>query len=236
MAAKEIKGLYKVFPITVGFRKYTPVNEEHLLLLDDFGTNMGGFYIVGDFIAGNWRNNRCIALSDNNTCSLHTAGLKPLQCSLVPFCALYPESIQHLIIEQQKRETYSDCLGFKGNDETVWQGGIFVNQALKDAFVGYQRALREQKEFMQRLLRAMRGSDGYRAFLAGRGILETAIPVFLYNDLFMLIGIQEEETSSLIESQIRVMEDRTREDKNESVFNDALRELRKIKSLRSNDV
>ena len=60
---EEIKQCYDVFPITLAFRKYRPIDEEHRDFLDAAGMRSGRNYIVGDFVAGNRYAARCILLA-----------------------------------------------------------------------------------------------------------------------------------------------------------------------------
>lgn len=221
MTAEEVKQLYSVFPITIGFRKYRPVNEGHLRLLEAFGLNMGSFFIVGDFIAGNWRAARCRALGKGRLCYLHSQGLKPIQCVVVPFCAIFPEDIQHLVIAQRRQETFSRCEGFKPDSAVVWSEGSFINTRYREAFYRYQQALMYQRDFMVKALKAMRGNLAYRRFLQGEGILEMPISAGILDDFSAITGLSGQEVGRFITAQ-RQLYIREAEIKGESIFADAL--------------
>ncbi len=221
ITAREIKDLFRIFPLTIGFRKYRPISEGHLNLLESVGLNLGNFFIVGDFIAGNWRAPRCVALNKDNYCSLHGQGLKPLQCQLVPFCAVYPEDAQYLVIGQRRQESYSRCLGFVKAEKVVWEKGSFVDDCYRYAFYGYQQALMRQRDFMVNVLRSMRGTEPYKRFLKGSGILEIPILSAISEDLMTLIGFTLQETESFLITQRQLMQQEAKLFR-DSVFADAL--------------
>lgn len=229
LTGEEIKGLYRLFPITIAFRKYRAINYDHRLLLETVGLNMGGYYIVGDFVAGNWRDKRCVALNENGVCPLHEGSQKPLQCSLVPFCALYPEDLQHLVIEERKAREFSPCRGFKKDGTVVWRSGRFVDDTYKRAFYGYQQALMRQRDFMVRLLKMLKGSEGYNRFLLSEGILESPIPASLQEEFFELIGMQNGMIDDYVKEQGRLVEKQCKKLKGPSVFSDQLVELSRFR-------
>lgn len=174
---KEIAHLRYFFPISVGFRKYPPANEEHFKLLNDFGTYHADTFIIGEFIAGSWQEGRCKALMPNNHCSLHTLSHKPLQCSLVPFSSIYPEAMQDAVMQTQRQGCFKHCQGFD-TQTLLWENGKFTCSAIKEQFYQYQDALRHQKPFMLKVLTFLRGSEAYKKFLhpSNSGILHIDIP------------------------------------------------------------
>lgn len=186
LALEEIRRCYDIFPITVGFRKYAPMDSRHEAFLDAIGFKSGNRYIVGDFIGGNRHRARCVALNDENLCSLHAEGRKPLQCRIVPFCAIYPEYGQNIIFREQRETKFSKCRGFRTageKDTIVWSEGRFTDSDYRDAFYGYRNSLVEQKPIMGRILEDIKPQRAYDDFLKGEGILETFIPPSMIFDV-----------------------------------------------------
>lgn len=207
MTIDEIGKCYDVFPITVGFRKYAPVSRGHEAFLRRIGTRNGGHFIVGDFVAGNWRRDRCPALDGEHLCRLHREGRKPYQCRIVPFCAIYPEDMQNVIFAEQKETAFVRCRGYKPAGDTafaVWQDGMFVNGDYRDAFHSYQRGLERQKPIMERILRGLMAQQGYDELLRGAGILETFIPVSMLFEVLEAGRVPAGEYFSFLREQSRL--------------------------------
>jgi len=203
----EIKRLYHDFPITVGFRKYAPLDENHEVFLEAIGLRSRGEFIVGDFVAGNWRNRRCTMLGDDNLCRLHKEGRKPAQCSLVPFCAVYPEERQDAVFMEQSRSAFSRCRGFRSADERsceVWKSGKFTDERYAAAFAGYRSSLLRQKPFMMKMLKDLKKQSVFSSFLRGKGILEAAVPADMLIDLFDAAGIPEEDRGDFVAAQLEL--------------------------------
>ena len=229
----EIGSLYDVFPITVGFRKYLPVDAGHEAFLEAIGTKTGGHFIAGDFIAGNWRARRCALLGNDNLCKLHKEGRKPIQCSLVPFCAIYPEERQDAVFMEQKKTAFSRCRGFRSPDDmsgVVWRDGKFTDKLYGTAFSAFRSGLLHQKPFMMKILNELKRQKVFHEFLRGTGILEAAIPVNLLFDLLDAAGITVESRSIYIDRQreLFVRELKTSE-KPVAVFSDSIETVRRIK-------
>jgi hypothetical protein len=200
----EIGKLYDVFPITVGFRKYIPVDAEHEIFLEALGIGTGRHFIVGDFIAGNWRSRRCAVLGKDNLCGLHKEGRKPIQCSLVPFCAIYPEERQDAVFMEQKKGAFSRCRGFRSSDETsceVWRNGKFIDRHYGTAFAEFRSGLLRQKPFMMKILCELKRQAVFSDFLRGGGILEAAIPGYLLYDLLEAAGIPADHRRDFVAKQ-----------------------------------
>ncbi len=235
ITVEEFKKCFDVFPITVGFRKYAPVSPGHKDFLNAVGMESGEHYIVGDFIAGNWRRKRCMALNHDNLCGLHREGRKPLQCLIVPFCALYPEDKQDAVFAGQKTNKFARCSGFKAGDEAglaVWRDGKFTDGTYRDAFYLFRKGLERQKPFMQGILEGLKEQNVYRDFLKGEGILETFIPMSLLFDVLEAGGLPVEDYYSFLKEQIRLCSDELSQEKAPGrVFEDYLEELRKIAGL-----
>ena len=202
----EIAKLYGVFPITVGFRKYEPADEGHEAFLEAVGNRSGKVFIVGDFIAGNWRKDRCSQLGADNLCKLHAEGRKPYQCSIVPFCAVYPEERQDAVFASQREGAFRQCGGYMTYHETedaVWKSGRFVQPDYAEAFRRFRSGMLRQAGLMMRILAELKKQPVFSGFLRGNGILEAAIPGYLLFDLLDVAGL----ASGRREDFIRVQRD-----------------------------
>ncbi len=200
----EIARLYDVFPITVGFRKYSPVDENHEAFLEAAGTSGHGQFIVGDFIAGNWRKGRCAMLGNDNLCRLHKEGRKPIQCSLVPFCAIYPEERQDSVFMEQKKGAFSRCKGFRSPDDSshmVWKDGKFTAPGYSAAFSAFRSGLLRQKPFMVKMLKELKKQVVFSNFMRGGGILEAAVPADLIPEFLEMAGIPPDRRRDFIGRQ-----------------------------------
>lgn len=187
----EIAKLHDVFPITVGFRKYAPADESHEAFLEAVGSRSGKGFIVGDFIAGNWRNDRCPQLGADNLCKLQSEGRKPYQCSIVPFCAVYPEERQDAVFASQRQAAFRKCSGYLAyheNEDVVWKSGRFVQAEYAEAFSRFRSGMLRQAGFMRKILGELKKQSSFSNFLRGDGILETAIPGYLLFDLLDAAG------------------------------------------------
>ncbi|HEX8949528.1 MAG TPA: SEC-C metal-binding domain-containing protein [Dissulfurispiraceae bacterium] len=200
----EVAKLYDVFPITVGFRKYSPVDENHEAFLEAVGTGGRGQFIVGDFIAGNWRKGRCAMLGNDNLCRLHKEGRKPIQCSLVPFCAIYPEERQDSVFMEQSKGAFSRCKGFCSPDDSshmVWKDGKFAAPDYAAAFSAFRSGLLRQKSFMAKMLKELKKQVVFSNFMRGGGILEAAVPADLIPEFLDMAGIPSGRRSDFIGRQ-----------------------------------
>jgi Fe-S-cluster containining protein len=203
----EIRLVYDVFPLTVGFRNYIPVSADHRDLLEMVGFREGNRYVVGDFVAGNRLRRICSALEGGRLCRLHREGRKPMQCRLVPFCALYPEEMQDVVLAEQKRDSFSGCRGIltgRSTDPRVWSHGRFTDPGYRSAYYGFQRGLARQRGLMGRLLDSLRQQRPYQDFLRGEGILEAAMPVSMLFDVLDAAGLSSEEYLIFIREQRRL--------------------------------
>jgi Fe-S-cluster containining protein len=233
----EISGCYDLFPISVGFRKHTPLDTLHRDLLDAVGVAWSGRFIVGDFIAGNRRIARCLALSDKNLCSLHGTDKKPAQCRLVPFSGLYPEERQDVLFAEQRRGRFAKCRGFVGPDveeHVVWKEGRFADQAYRRAYYDFQQGALKQAPLMREILEGMRGQEGYEQFLGGEGILEVAMPASLLPRVLDEAGVPRGEHQSYAEAQWRLCRrESVRTDGRNAVLEDCTLELERFEALRT---
>ncbi|MCX7913306.1 MAG: hypothetical protein N2511_01835 [Thermodesulfovibrionales bacterium] len=204
---EELKSFYDVFPIYIGFRKYTPIDREHKIFLQNIGGELDDYFIVGDFIAGNRFRRECLGLDNDNLCRLQKEGRKPLQCKIVPFCAIYPESAQDLIFKQQKTSKFANCKGYRDSteiDKVVWKDGVFTDYYLKDAFFNFQQGLAKQSPFMKEILLHIYKEDFFKDFMEGEGVLEMPIPLPLLFDILEEAGFSDEEMLQFIISQVKL--------------------------------
>ncbi|MCX8031083.1 MAG: hypothetical protein N3A59_05850 [Thermodesulfovibrionales bacterium] len=203
----EIKDFYKIFPIYIGFRKYSSMNREHRSFLKNIGGELDDYFIIGDFIAGNRFKNYCLALDTDNLCRLQKEGKKPLQCQVVPFCAVFPENMQDIVFLQQRQLRFSKCQGYKesnGLDYVVWQDGFFTESSLRDAFYNFQKGLSKQSKFMKEILLSIYKEDFFKDFMEGEGILEMPIPIAMLFPILYEAGFSEEGSLDFILTQTRI--------------------------------
>lgn len=204
---EEIKEFYDIFPIYIGFRKYSHMNKEHKIFLKNIGGEIDDYYIIGDFIAGNRFRKTCMALDEDKLCRLQKEGRNPLQCRIVPFCAIYPEDRQGVIFEQQRKTKFANCEGYKKATETdtiVWKDGTFTDPSIRDAFFDFQRGLSKQSRFMKEILLAIYREDFFKDFLEGEGVLEIPIPIPILFNLLEEAGFSDEESLQFIISQAKI--------------------------------
>jgi len=228
----EIVKLYDKFPITVGFRKYEPVDEGHEAFLEAVGTRHGRSFIVGDFIAGNWRKCRCSQLGSDNLCILHKEARKPFQCSIIPFCAVYPEERQDAVFASQKETAFKQCGGYMPFNETehvVWKAGQFVSPEYADAFRSFRSGMLKQAGFMKKLLAELRRQSIFSRFLAGNGILEVAIPGHMLFDLLDAAGLEAGRRDDFISRQRELcLQELRSSGSHAAVFEDSVVEAKKL--------
>jgi hypothetical protein len=171
------------------------------------GFREGTRYVVGDFVAGNRLRRSCSALEGGRLCRLHREGRKPMQCRLVPFCALYPEDMQDVVLAEQKRDAFSGCRGIltgASTDHSVWSRSRFTEPGYRSAYYGFQRGLARQRGLMGRLLDSLRHQRSYQDFLCSQGILEAAIPELMLFDVLDTAGVAPEEYLPFVREQRRL--------------------------------
>lgn len=218
---KDMIHAYKVFPITIGFWKYIPMTKVDDDFFSEVGLAVNNFFVIGEFIGGNWRQKRCNALGKNKRCILHLEGMKPLQCSLIPFSAIFDETVQDRIIQYQRANVFKRCGGFQDNAFLIWQDGVFVDKTVRDNFYQYRNLIRAQRPFMMSVIKEVRSSSSYRDFLYGKhGILEVPIIQGVLDEFLILTGIGMANKDDFINHQKRLLKNvATKED----VFSDSLR-------------
>ncbi len=232
---EEIKNFYNIFPIYIGFRKYFPLDKEHKTFLKNMGGEIDDYYVLGDFIAGSRFRKTCFALDVDKLCRLQKEGNKPLQCRIVPFCAVYPEGLQDIIFMEQKKVKFSKCEGYKDNSEAapiVWRDGTFTDPSIREAFYDFQRGFKKQSTIMKEILLAIYKEDFFKDFLEGEGILEMPIPIpFLFNVLEDA-GFSDEESIKFIISQARICQRELADESAENtVIEDWLTELNNLAKI-----
>jgi hypothetical protein len=207
ITVEEIKDFYEIFPIYIGFRKYSPLDKEHKTFLKNMGGEIDDYYILGDFIAGNRFRKNCLALDEDKLCRLHKIGKKPLQCRIVPFCAVYPEGLQDFVFMEQRKVKFARCEGYKDSsftDSIVWKDGSFTEPALRNAFYDFQRGFKKQSSIMKDILLTIYKEDFFKDFLEGEGILEMPIPIPLLFDILEAAGFADDESIKFIIAQTRI--------------------------------
>jgi Fe-S-cluster containining protein len=227
----EIGPLYRHFPITVGFRKYTPADKSRRDFFDMVGERFGDQYIIGDFIAGNWRRKRCTMLSSTRLCRLHDSGQKPLQCRIVPFCAVYPEDWQQVVLAEQHMGAFRTCKGFRAGEKknaVVWQSGAITDNETRQAFYRYRNAMMRQRGFMQTILDELKELPTFPRFLAGNGILEAPIPGPMLFAVLKTAGLREEEHAAYVLGQAALCQRELESRMPALVFQDSLQELLRL--------
>jgi len=200
----EIKKYYDVFPIYIGFRKYFPLDKEHKIFLKNVGGEIDDYYIIGDFIAGNRFKKTCTALDKDGLCRLHKEEKKPIQCRIVPFCAIYPEELQDVVFEEQRKVKFARCEGYAQTAPIAWKDGIFIEPVIRDAFYEFQTGIKKQSPFMKEILLAIYKEDFFKDFLEGEGILEMPIPIPILFNILEEAGFSDEESINFIISQAKI--------------------------------
>lgn len=231
LTINEIGQLFRHFPITVGFRRYAPADSGHRDYLDTIGERIGDHYIIGDFIGGNWRRKRCTMLSSALLCRLHDAGLKPLQCRIVPFCAVYAEEWQQVVLAEQQAGAFRGCRGFRAGQQRsadVWRSGIITDHGVRQAFYRYREGMQRQRGIMQAVLDELKESPEFPRFLSGKGILESPIPASLLVDVLKAAGMREEDYPGYAKDQAILCQRELEGRAPSLVFQDALLELQDL--------
>ncbi len=235
----EIARLYSYFPITVGFRKYTPFDAAHRDFLDTVGEQFGPIYVVGDFIAGNWRRKRCSMLMVNHHCRLQNIERKPLQCQIVPFCAVFPEAAQQKVLVEQQAGPFRKCRGFAAGVDSggiVWDAGRIVNEDMREPFYRYREGMVRQRGFLQAILDGLKRQPSFQRFLRGPGMLEAAIPASMLPELLSAAGMKREHYDDFIAAQGKLYRRELELAPEAAVFSDGLLELQGFaRSLKRSD-
>lgn len=224
----EIARLYRHFPITVGFRKYTPLDAGHRDFFDTVGVRHGSIYVAGDFIAGNWRRKLCSMLMVNYHCRLHNTDHKPMQCRIVPFCAVFPESAQHMVLVHQQAGAFRKCKGFAAGAESgaiVWDAGRIVNGDIRESFYRYREGMVRQRGFLHRILDELKRQPSFERFLSGSGMLEAAVPSAMLQELLQSAGMKKEHFGDFAAAQAKLCRRDLELTPGAAVFQDWLLEL-----------
>lgn len=232
---EEIKDYYDIFPIYIGFRKYLPLDNEHKTFLKNMGGEIDDYYILGDFIAGNRFKKTCLALDEDKLCRLHKIGNKPLQCRIIPFCAVYPEHLQDVVFMEQRKAKFAGCKGYKDSSSVgsiVWKEGCFTEPEILDAFYDFQRGFEKQSSIMKDILLTIYKEDFFKDFLEGEGILEMPIPIpFLFN-ILEAAGFSDEESIKFIIAQTKISQKELDDESTQNtVIEDWFMELNELTKL-----
>lgn len=225
LTAGEIDRLFKFFPITAGFRKIYPVNTFHRAYIEDFAIIYGGFYIVGDFIAGNRLKRRCRLLKDS-LCSIQE--FKPLQCRVIPFSVTFPEELQNLVIAEKTRGAFRMCEGFQGTVSVVWSGK-FIDRELKESFNKLKENMISQKNIMEKIFLTFKDSPSFKKFIqAEDGFFEVPLMPEVIDEICNTTGIRNRNEFLKIQKTLFISELTAGGIKN-SLFIDALNALERFK-------
>ncbi|MEN2994130.1 MAG: hypothetical protein ABDH19_02130 [Thermodesulfovibrio sp.] len=201
---KEIGKLYRFFPITIGFRKIYPFDFYHKKYLEDFVIKYKGFYIIGDFIAGNRLKKRCRLIKDS-LCSIHE-NFKPLQCSVIPFSVTFPESLQNLVIAEKRKGVFKNCKGFHDDAPVVWDGE-FTDQKLKESFYALRENFIQQKDIMERIFLRFETNVFFERFIrAENGFFEVPIVGDFIDELCSVASIKEKKDFLKIQKTLFINE------------------------------
>lgn len=89
--------------------------------------------------------NRCPALSEDNLCSIHH-NRKPSVCSMVPFEALFPDRLQHLVLAN--RDLGEDCIasGLKEDSQIVVKDRQITSEEYQQSMEQRRRDLLAEKQ------------------------------------------------------------------------------------------
>jgi Fe-S-cluster containining protein len=224
----EIAQLYRHFPVTVGFRKYTPLDADHRDFLDTVGERFGSIYVIGDFIAGNWRRKICSMLMVNHRCRLHATDHKPMQCQIVPFCAVFPESAQQMVLVEQQAGAFRKCKGFAAGVDAgaiIWDAGRIVNEDIREPFYRYREGMAKQRVFLQTILDDLKRQPSFERFLYGPGMLEAAIPSALLSEMLNAAALRHELYGDFVDAQVKLCQRELEQTPAAKVFQDYLLEL-----------
>lgn len=218
----EIGKFYSHFPITIAFQKIIPVDDFHAQYLSDFLRKKDGFFIVGDFVAGNRLKRRCSKLK-NSLCQLQNTG-KPLQCRVVPFSVTFPEEYQDRVINYRRKGAFRNCKGFSSNSNLLWSGR-FEDRELSINFYKLKENMRAQQEILSNILNTLSGSKAYKIFMEREtGLLELPIP----RDFLILILEKaniEKPQDFLIHQKKLISSELSAGQTRNPLFSEALREL-----------
>ncbi len=219
----EINAIYKLFPITIGFRKIYPINNTHRDYLKELTFTYRNFFIIGDFIAGNRFKSKCRMLK-NSLCSIHS-DLKPLQCRIVPFSITFPEEMQDLVIKERRSKAFKKCKGFDESFSVIWNGS-FSDSSLKKGFYTLKKNFSAQKELMEKIFITLEKNPFFGKFLLyPDGLLEIPIPT----DFFEKLGI--DNIADFVKSQRKLFIREIEDDKDKSIlFIEALKHIEKVES------
>uniref|UniRef100_A0A7C4AII7 YkgJ family cysteine cluster protein n=1 Tax=Thermodesulfovibrio aggregans TaxID=86166 RepID=A0A7C4AII7_9BACT len=226
LTANEIGRLFKFFPITAGFRKIHPVSSSHKVYLQDFAIVYGGFYIIGDFIAGNRLKRRCRMLKES-LCSIH-GELKPLQCRIIPFSVTFPEDFQALVIAEKRKGAFRACKGFKEKAPLVWNGQL-IEPELKENFYKLRENLIFQRNMMEKIFFSFKNTPQFKKFInAEEGLFEVPLLPEVIDEICEITGIQNRTEFLKVQKTLFINELVAGGIKN-SLFIDALNAIERFK-------
>lgn len=222
---EEIGIFYKLFPITIGFRKVYPVDSLHAKYLTDITFKYKNFFIIGDFIAGNRFRKKCQLLK-NALCTLHNQQ-KPLQCIIIPFSVTFPEEYQDMVIKEKKSSSFKNCDGFGKVAPIVWEE-TFKDIKLRNNFYRLKEAIRLQVDLMENIFSHLTETPFFSKFIISKdGLLEVPLTEKFLKEIFMRASIENQTDFIKIQKAMFIRE-LTMEKFRNSLFIEALNVIEKI--------
>lgn len=222
---EEINKFYKLFPITIGFRKVYPLDSLHSNYLNDITFKYKNFFIIGDFIAGNRFRKKCQLLK-NSLCTLH-GQQKPLQCIVIPFSVTFPEEYQDKVVREKKKGSFKNCAGFGNNFPIVWDR-TFKDIELRNNFYRLKEALRLQVDLMEKIFSQLTETPFFSKFIISKdGLFEVPLTEKFLKETFMRASIENLTDFITIQKAMFIRELTTEKFKN-SLFTEALNVIEKI--------
>lgn len=223
----EISKLFKFFPITVGFRKIYPINSSHRIYIKDFAIIYKGFYIIGDFIAGNRLKRRCKLLKDS-LCSIQE--FKPLQCRVIPFSVTFPEELQNLVITEKRKGAFRRCEGFEETAPVIWKEQ-FINEELKENFYKLKENMVSQRNIMEKIFLTFKDNPLFKKFIySNEGLFEVPLLPEIIDELCSIAMVQNKIEFLKVQKKLFIQELTVSGIKN-SLFIDALDVIGKLQTV-----
>lgn len=222
---EEISVFYKLFPITVGFRKVYPVDSLHANYLSDITFKFKNFFIIGDFVAGNRFRKKCQFLK-NALCALHNQQ-KPLQCIIVPFSVTFPEEYQDMVIKEKRKGSFKNCDGFGEVAPIVWDR-TFKDIQLRNNFYKLKEAIRLQVDLMESIFSHLMETPFFTKFIISKdGLLEVPLTEKFLKETFTRASLENQTDFIKTQKEMFIRELTTEKFKN-SLFIEALNVIDKI--------
>lgn len=190
LTLKEIKKLYRFFPVTIGFRKIFPLNSAHKSYIEEIAIKYKNFYIIGDFVAGNRLKKRCQMLKDS-LCLINS--FKPLQCSVIPFSVTFPEELQNLVIAKKRQGAFKFCKGFIDDSKLVWDDK-FVDKELRENFYKLLENFIFQRDIIEKIFLKFENNPFFKKLIQSEeGLFEVPIISDFIDEICGIASIDKKE-------------------------------------------